>query len=268
MSTSLSTPTPRPTTEVARSVRRCGAAAAVRWLCRSGALVAVWFWGIYALYAVGIAVGNAAAGNDLEVSALDATLGAQRWAVVWLGIAGVSVLLALHVSAGADRRSLIAGMVRAALLLGGAYGVVTTLALLGERLLSTSLGMSWRRLGGLPFESPLDVLGTAVAEGLVVTTYILAGAGVGAAFVRGRTWGLTLLVPLALPAALVDLASRTGVLGAIANVELRPDIEHAEVPSAEGLTALLTGVGGAALAALLAGVALHLLLRSAPVRPR
>jgi len=266
MSTTLSPSAPL--TEAVRSVRRRGAAAAVRWLCRSGGFVAAWFWGIYALYAVGIAVGNAAAGNDLEVSALDTTLGAQRWAVVWLGIAGVSVLLALHVSAGADRRSLIAGMVRAALLLGGAYGVVTTLALLGERLLSTSLGMSWRRLGGLPFESPLDVLGTAVAEGLVVTTYILAGAGVGAAFVRGRTWGLTLLVPLALPAALVDLASRTGVLGAIANVELRPDIEHAEVPSAEGLTALLTGVGGAALAALLAGVALHLLLRSAPVRPR
>src|SRR5690606_42021686 len=94
------------------------------------------------------------------------------------------------------------------------------------------------------------------------------GGGAGAASVRGRTGGLRVLVPPARPPALVDLASGTGVLGAIANVELRPDIEHAEVPSAEGLTALLTGVGGAALAALLAGVALHLLLRSAPVRPR
>lgn len=254
-------------TRLARAGHRRGVAVVARRLRVSGATIGIWFWGIYALYAVGITVGNAAAGNDLEISALDATLGAARWPMILLGVLASSGILALHVSAGGSRRSMFDGVLRGALVVGAGFGVATTLALLGERLLSTSLGMTWRRLGALPFDSPLAVLGTTVAEALVLVTYILVGACIGTGFSHAGAWGTLLIVPLALPAVLADVATRTGVIGAIANVQLVPDIDHAEVPQGEGLTTMLLGLGGSALAVVLAAVVLRALLRTVPVRP-
>ncbi|MDR7383669.1 hypothetical protein [Promicromonospora iranensis] len=253
---------------LARAQHLRGVSGVDRRMRRAGIIVGIWFWVSYVLYAVGITVGNAAAGNDLEISALDATLGATRWPMIWLGVTASVGILALHVSAGGSRRSLFEGVVRGSLVVGVGYGVVTTLALLGERALSASLGMTWRRLGALPFDSPVAVLGTVVAESLVITTYLLFGACVGAGFAHYRAWGALLIVPLALPAVLADLATRTGVVGTIANVELRPDLDHAEVPPAEGLATLLLGVGGTALAVVIAAVVLHALLRTVPVRAR
>lgn len=255
-------------TELVRAGHLRGVTGAARRLRGAGVTVGIWFWVIYALYAVGIIVGNAAAGNDLEISALDATIGASRWPMIWLGISASVGILALHVSAGGSRRSLFEGVLRGALVVGAGFGAVTTLVLLGERLLSTSLGMTWRRLGALPFDSPVAVLGTALAEALVITTYILVGASIGAGFTHLGAWGGLLIVPLAVPAVLVDLATRTGVVGSIANVELRPDIEHAEVPPSEGLLTTLLGIGGGALAVVLAAVVLWAMLRTVPVRPR
>ena len=252
---------------LARAQHQRGVAGVDRRLRRAGATVGIWFWAVYVLYAVGITVGNALAGNDLEISALDATIGAARWPMIWLGVVASVGLLALHVSAGGSRRSLFEGVVRGSLVVGAGYGVVTTLALLGERTLSTSLGMTWRRLGALPFDSPLAVLGTVVAEALVITTYLLFGACIGAGFAHYRVWGALLIVPLAAPAVLVDLATRTGVVGSSANLELRPDLDHAEVPPSEGLTTMLLGIGGATLAVVLAAVLLYALLRTIPVRP-
>ncbi|MEV0891998.1 hypothetical protein [Promicromonospora sp. MEB111] len=266
----MTTPTIEETTmgriNLTRAGHLRGVAAVVRRLRGSGVTVGLWFWGVYALYAVGITVGNAAAGNDLEISALDATLGAARWPMIALGVLASSGILTLHVAAGGSRRSMSEGVVRGAVVVGAGWGVVTTLALLGERLLSTSLGMTWRRLGALPFDSPLTVLGTTAAEALVLTTYILVGACIGIGFRHTGAWGTLLIVPLALPAVLADLATRSGVVGTIANIQFVPDIEHAEVPPAEGLVPLLIGLGGAALAAVLAAVVLRALLRTAPVR--
>lgn len=255
-------------TDLVRAAHLRGVAAASRRLWRSGLTIGIWFWAIYALYAVGITVGNAVAGNDLEISALDTTLGASRWPMITLGVLAASMILTLHVAAGGSRRSLFEGVVRGAVVVGALLGVVTTLALLGERLLSTSLGMTWRRLGALPFDSPATVLGTAVAESLVLITYVLVGACIGVGFTHSRAWGTLLMIPLAVPAVLVDLATRTGVVGTIANVELRPDLDHAEVPASEGLLTMLLGLGGAALVVVLAAVLLYALLRTAPVRPR
>jgi hypothetical protein len=267
----MTTPTIEETTmkptELARAGSLRGVAAVDRRLRRNAVVVGIWFWAVYALYAAGITVGNAAAGNDLEISALDATLGSSRWPMIWLGISASVAILGLHVAAGGSRRSLFEGVVRGAVVVGAGFGVVTTLALLGERLLSTSLGMSWRRLGALPFDSPGAVLGTAVAEALVITTYILAGACLAAGFIHAGAWGGLLIIPLAIPAVLVDLATRTGVVGAVANLELQPDLDHAEVPASEGLATMLLGIGGGALAAVLAAVVLHALLRTIPVRP-
>ncbi|GAA4695159.1 hypothetical protein APR04_002510 [Promicromonospora umidemergens] len=266
----MTTPTIEETTmsriELDRAAYRRGVAAVGRKLSRTGAVVGIWFWAVYALYAVGISVGHAVTGGDLAISALDTTLGAARWTMIWLGTVVPIALLVLHLAAGGSRRSLFGGVVRGALVVGAGFGVVTTLALLGERLLSESLGMTWNRLGGLPFESPVEVLGTAVAEAFVITTYILYGACIGAGFLRAGAWGTLLIVPLGIPAVLVDLATRTGVVGTLANVELRPDIEHAVVPMSEGLMTTLLGVGGGALAVALAAVALYALLRAVPVR--
>lgn len=252
---------------IVRAQHLRGVAGVDRRLRRAGITVGIWFWVVYVLYAVGITVGNALSGNDLEISALDATIGAARWPMIWLGVTASVGILALHVSAGGSRRSLFEGVVRGSLVVGAGYGVVTVLALWGERALSTSLGMTWRRLGALPFDSPAAVLGTVVAEALVITTYLLFGACVGAGFAHYRAWGTLLIVPLAAPVVLVDLATRTGVVGAIANVELRPDIDHAEVPASEGLTTMLLGLGGATLAVALAALLLYALLRTTPVRP-
>lgn len=252
---------------LARAQHLRGVAGVDRRMRRAGAVIGIWFWAVWAVYAVGITVGHAVTGADLEISAFDATLGSSRWPVIWLGVSASVGILALHVAAGGSRRSLFEGVIRGSLVVGAGFGAVTTLALLGERLLSTSLGMTWRRLGALPFGSPVEVLGTTVAEALVITTYILVGAGVAVGFLRVRAWGSLLMVPLLLPAALADLATRTGVLGSLANVEYRPDIAHAEVPPSEGLLTTLLGVGGAALAAVLAALALHALLRAVPVRP-
>ena len=153
-------------TDLARAGHLRGVAGVSRRLHGAGLTIGIWFWGVYALYAVGITVGNAVAGNDLEISALDATLGAARWPMLTLGVIASSAILTLHVAAGGSRRSLFVGVLRGAVVVGAGYGVVTTLALLGERLLSTSLGMTWHRLGALPFDSPLAVLGTTVAEAL------------------------------------------------------------------------------------------------------
>ncbi|MFD2793678.1 hypothetical protein ACFS27_08960 [Promicromonospora vindobonensis] len=254
-------------TELARAGQLRGVAAVDGRLRRNGTVVGIWFWAVYVLYAVGISVGNAAAGNDLEISALDATLGSARWPMIWLGISASTGILALHVAAGGSRRSMFEGVVRGAAVVGAGFGVVTTLALLGERLLSTSLGMSWRRLGALPFDSPGAVLGTAVAEALVITTYILVGACIAAGFIHAGAWGGLLIVPLAVPAVLVDLATRTGVVGAVANLELQPDLDHAEVPTSEGFMTMLLGIGGGVLAVALAAVVLYAVLRTIPVRP-
>ncbi|MFI8527054.1 hypothetical protein ACIGB8_21545 [Promicromonospora sukumoe] len=268
----MTTPTVEETTmartDLARAAHVRGVRGVARRLRGSGLTVGLWFWGLYALYAVGITVGNAAAGNDLEISALDATLGATRWPMIAIGVIASSAILTLHVAAGGGRRSMFEGVLRGSVVVGAGFGVVTTLALLGERLLSTSLGMTWRRLGALPFDSPLTVLGTTVAEALALATYALVGACIGIGFTYGGARGTLLIVPLALPAVLADVATRTGVIGTIANVELRPDIDHAEVPPAEGLLTLLLGLGGVAVAALLAAVLLRALLRTAPVRAR
>lgn len=268
MTTSTIEETAMSSTDLARAGHLRGVAGVSRKLHGAGLTIGIWFWGVYALYAVAITVGNALAGNDLEVSALDVTLGAARWPMITLGVIASSAILTLHVAAGGSRRSLFAGVLRGAVVVGAGYGVVTTLALLGERLLSTSLGMTWHRLGALPFDSPLTVLGTTVAEALVLTTYILVGACIGVGFTHAGAWGTLLIVPLALPAVLADLATRTGVVGTIANVELRPDLDHAEVPPSEGLLTLLLGVGGTALAVVIAAVVLRALLRTAPVRAR
>lgn len=255
-------------TELVRAAHLRGVSGVHRRLLRTGTTVGIWFWCIYVLYAVGITVGNAATGNDLEISALDATIGASRWPVIWLGISASVGILTLHLAAGGNRRSLFEGVVRGAIGIGAGFGVVTTLVLLGESALSTSLGMTWRRLGALPFDSPVEVLGTAVAEALVITTYILVGASIGVGFKRARALGTLLMVPLLLPAALADLATRTGVLGSIANIELRPDLAHAEVPTSEGLMTTLLGIGGGVLAVVLAALVLHALLRTVSERPR
>jgi hypothetical protein len=230
--------------------------------------VGVWFWAIYLVYAVGIIAGNGLAGNDLEISAFDSTLGSSRWPVLWLGAAVPAALLATHLAAGGTRRSLFDGVVRGALVVGAGFGAATTIALLAERALSTSLGMTWRRLGALPFDGVAGVVSTLVAESLVVTTYVLVGAGIGFAYQRhGAARGTLASIPLFLPAVLVDVVTRTGVVGAIANVRFEPDIENAVVPTAEGAVPMLVGIGGALAAVVLAAAVLRYVVRDASVNP-
>jgi hypothetical protein len=142
---------------------------------------------------------------------------------------------------------------------GALFGVVTTVALLGERVLNATLGIDWQRLGGLavsPGSASWYVV-TPVAEGLVIATYTLVGMGIGVAYSRyGPRLGTFVTLALLLPAALVDAATGTGILGVILMTEEGP-AGPAPVP----------GLVGALLAAVLSAVAYRLLLQLAHPRP-
>lgn len=247
---------------------RAVAAAVARVFRRTGIKTGAWFWGAYLLYAVGLMVGFDLAGNDLETSAFDILFGSSRWPVLVIGVMAPQWLLAMHLSAGGTRRALYEGIVRGALVVGAGFGTMTTIALLGERVLAESLGMTWRRLGGMPFDGVAGVATTLLGESFVIATYALVGAGIGFAFrSHGGARGALLSIAVVIPAALVDLVTRTGVLGVAANVRFEPDIENAVVPTSEGVVPMLVGLGGALVAVVLAAAVLRYVVRDASVNP-
>jgi hypothetical protein len=99
---------------------------------------------------------------------------------------------------------------------------------------------------------------TLLTEALVAATYYLVGAAIAAGYYRlGMVRGTVHVLATLVPAALVDLASHTGVMSLIVGLDNLPD----------GGPGVLLGLVGGAVAIGLAAWLLSVPLRSVPLRP-
>lgn len=245
--------------ELARAADRRGARQATAVTMRAVGVVAGWYWAIFLVVAVAIILGSARFGSGLDQGIVDAQIGgSSRWFMLVLGIIVPAAYLRLHVAVGGTRRSLAAGTVRGALVVGALIGLVTTLYTAGERALFGALDLTWSREYGLLVDGYAGIALTFVTESLVAATYYLVGAAISAGYyslglVRGSVYVLLALVP----AAVVDLASHTGVTALVVGLDTLPD----------GGAGVLTGLAGGAVAVALAAWLFGVPLRSIPLRP-
>lgn len=218
-----------------------------------------WYWAIFAVVAVTIAVLMTRYGPGLDEAVLDSQMGgSSRWVALVLGLIVPAAYLRLHLAAGGTRRTLVSGTVRGALLGGLVIGLFTAVYLTGERLLLGALGQTWTREFGPPVDGWAGIALTVLTESLVVATYYLAGAGVAAGYRRLGVVAGTFYTAVALvPAAGVDLATHTGVTALLAG--------PADLPGGAGgvLLALVGGLVTVAGAAWL----FNLPLRAVALRP-
>lgn len=221
--------------------------------------IGAWYWAISVVIAVAVVLGSVRWGSGMDQGVVDAQMGgSSRWFVLVLGIIIPAAYLRLHVAAGGTRRSMTTGTVQGALVSGLLIGVVTALYLVGERALFGALGLTWAREFGLPVEGYGGIALTVVSEALVAATYYLVGATISAGYYRlGMVRGSLYVLVALVPAALVDLASRTGVTTLVAGPQNLPD----------GGTGVLLGLAGGAVAVALAAWLFGTPLRSVPLRP-
>ncbi|MFI2102884.1 hypothetical protein ACH436_06305 [Isoptericola sp. NPDC019693] len=252
-----------PATERAQASHRPAVRVARRRVVRSLLLSGAWFWAIWTVFVAGVPAAVDRWGGEMPDLTYDLAGAPSRWVAFAVGAIVSGSMLRLHVAAGGTRASVVDGVLRAAALVGPAFGVMTVLLTLGEERVYAALDLHWK--GGatpLPLDTAAGVVVTVVGEALVVVTYALAGVAVVAGFRRfiHVRWVLffppLLVLPLLVPCAIADLATRTGLFG----IPLRGGYETVLVG------AVGTVVGGLAAAALAAVVA-HRLLRDVPLRP-
>jgi hypothetical protein len=218
------------------------------------------YWLIYAVVVAAIVVGNELAGNVLTRSILDVQWGgSSRWIVFVLGMIIPAALLRPHVAAGGTRRSLATGTLRAAVLVGLAFGVATAVYLVGERALFGALGMTWGEPdSGLPVDGVGGLAVRVLAEALVIATYTLSGAVISMGYFRyGIGRGTAFILVSLVPLVLVDLATRTGGLAAIV----------ADWYTLDGAGAVVVGLAGGVVAFGIAAWLLPTVQRGIPLRP-
>lgn len=245
--------------ELVRAADRRGARQATAVSVRVVSVIGGWYWAIFTIVAVSVIVGSVQFGSGLDQGVVDAQIGgSSRWFMMVLGTVVPAAYLRLHVAAGGTRRSLVTGTVRGGILGGALIGLVTAVYTLGERALFGALDLTWSREYGLPVDGYAGIALTTVTEALVAATYYLVGAAIAAGYYRfGMVRGTVYVLAALVPAALVDLASHTGVAALIAGLDNLPD----------GGTGVLLGLVGGAVAIGLAAWLLSVPLRSVPLRP-
>ena len=244
---------------LAREAERRGARRAAAVTMRVVSVIGGWYWAIFAVVAVAVILGSVRFGSGLDQGIVDAQIGgSSRWFAMVLGIIVPAAYLRLHVAAGGTRRSLAVGTVQGALVGGALLGLVTALYMVGERALFGALDLTWAREYGLPVDGYGGIALTFVTESLVAATYYLAGATISAGYYRlGMVRGSLYVLAALVPAALVDLASHTGVAALLAGPENLPG----------GGLGVLLGLAGGVVAVALAAWLFSAPLRSIPLRP-
>ena len=241
--------------EAERRAVRAAAGATVRVIRTIGG----WYWAIFAVVAATIAVLMTRYGSGLDEAVLDSQMGgSSRWVVLVLGLIVPAAYLRLHLAAGGTRATLVTGTVRGALTGGLLIGAITAVYLVGERALFAVLGVTWMREFGPPADGWAGIALTVLTEALVVATYYLVGATVGAGYRRlGVVPGTLYAVVALVPAALVDLATHTGVTALVVGPQ--------NLPGGAGgvLLALVGGLVTVAMAAWL----FRMSLRAVALRP-
>ncbi|MFD2793679.1 hypothetical protein ACFS27_08965 [Promicromonospora vindobonensis] len=241
--------------EAERRAARQAAGVTIRIVRTVGGL----YWAIFTVVAAAIIIGMTRFGSGLDVGILDAQMGGpSRWFMMVLGMIVPAAYLRLHLAAGGTRGTLATGTVRGALVGGAMLGPVTAIYLVGERALFGALDQSWSRAYGLPVDGWAGIALTMLTEAFVVATYYLVGAAIAAGYYRhDMVRGTAYIIAALVPAALVDLATHTGVVALLAGPENLPD----DGPG------ILLGLAGGLAAIALAGWLFHLPLRAIPLRP-
>jgi hypothetical protein len=218
-----------------------------------------WYWAIFAVVAVLITVLMTRYGPGLDDAVLDSQMGgSSRWVVLVLGIIVPAAYLRLHLAAGGTRATLVAGTVRGALTGGLLIGAITAVYLTGERALIATLGETWTREFGPPADGWAGIALTVLTETLVVATYYLVGATVAAGYRRLGVVPGTLYVVVALvPAALVDLATHTGVTALVVGPHNLPG----------GVGGVLLALAGGLVTVVMAAWLFRMPLRTVALRP-
>lgn len=261
----MSTTATRPTTAgtgrdaLVRAAERRAARRAAGVTVRIVRTVGGLYWAIFVVVAAAIILGTARFGSGLDTGILDAQMGGpSRWFMMVLGMIVPAAYLRLHLAAGGTRGTLATGTVRGALAGGALLGPVTAVYLLGERALFEALGQTWSRTYGLPVDGWAGFALTLVTEALVVATYYLVGAAIAAGYYRlGMVRGTVYILAALVPAALVDLATHTGVTTLVVGPQSLPD----------GGPGVLLGLAGGAATVALAAWLFSAPLRSIPLRP-
>ncbi|MGF0118185.1 hypothetical protein ACQFYA_17970 [Promicromonospora sp. Marseille-Q5078] len=257
MTTTTSTRAPAPALASARAHRAATRAARRRFL-RAIFVAGIWFWAAWALLVLSLPLIVDRWGGEADGLTYDAAGGPVRWVAFAVGIVVTAGTLTVHVAAGGTRRSFVDGALRAAAVAGPVLGALVVLLTLAERGVYAQLGRSWQGPSApLGVDTPTGVVVQVVGEALVVVTYLLVGVAVAAGYRRAGAWRGTLLVlPLLVPCALADLATRTGVF----SIPLRGGYDDVAL-------GVVGTVGGTLLAAALAAVVAGRMLHPVPFRP-
>jgi hypothetical protein len=251
MTTSTATRAPQDAHHAATRVVR-------RRVTRALLIAGAWFWALWTALVIGAPLAVGRWGGELAGLTYDAAGGPARWLAFAVGIVAAAALLTLHVAAGGTRRAFVDGVARAALVGGAVFGVLAVLLSLTEERLYAAVDRPWQgAVAPADPGTPAGALVAAAGEALVVVTYVLVGVGVLAGYRRHGAWrGTLLIVPLLVPAALADLATRTGALGVL--------IRGA---GGDSIALAALGVVGAAATAALAALIAYRMVRAVPLRP-
>jgi len=250
--------TPTALAAPARAHHRAATRAARRRFLRALFVAGAWFWACWAVLVLSLPVIVDRWGGEAEGLTYDAAGGPVRWVAFAVGAVVTAGTLTVHVAAGGTRRSFVEGGLRAAAVAGPVLGALVVLLTLAERGVYQALDRYWQGPAApLGVDSPTGVAVQVVGEALVVVTYLLVGIAVVAGYRRAGPWRGTLLVlPLLVPCALADLATRTGVFG----IPLRGGYDDV-------VLGVVGTVGGTLVAAALAAVVASRMLHPVPFRP-
>lgn len=258
MTTTTSTQGAALVTASARAHHRAATRAARRRFLRAIFVAGIWFWAAWALLVLSLPLIVERWGGEADGLTYDAAGGPVRWVAFAVGAVVTAGTLTVHVAAGGTRRSFVDGALRAAAVAGPVLGALVVVLTLAERGVYAALDRYWQGPSApLGVDTPTGVVVQVVGEALVVVTYLLVGVAVVAGYRRLGAWrGTLLVVPLLVPCALADLATRTGVFG----IPLRGGYDDV-------VLGVVGTVGGTLVAAALAAAVARRMLHTVPFRP-
>ena len=253
-------PTARPAVDRAAVVRDADRRAfrqAWDYLAGGQVLFALGFWVVFALVMVVVPLLVRANDGVMSGGVLTGASYSARWFAFALGIATTASLVVVHLAAGGTRRSFFRAAAAAAVVVGLTYAACYGVATLGEQALFGALGWDWERPGGLPAAGAATTVVHAAAEGLACAVYSLVGTAIGMGYQSHGAWlGTVLVLPGIALLALVGTATRTGASEALGE----------RLPF-DGSAAVVAGLLGALLAALVAAGWLRAQLQRVQLRP-
>ncbi|MEU2199137.1 hypothetical protein [Isoptericola sp. NPDC019482] len=237
---------------------RAATRAARRRFLRAMIVAGLWFWLFWSWLVLTLPAIVERWGGEADGLTYDAAGGPVRWVAFAVGVVVTAGTLTVHVAAGGTRRSFVDGGLRAAAVAGPVLAVLGLLLTFAERATYARLDRYWQGpAAALDVDTPTGIVVQVVGETLVVVTYLLVGVAVVAGYRRLGAWRGTLLVlPLLAPAALADVATRTGLFA----LWLRGGYDDVAV-------GVVCAVGGALVAAALAAVVATRVLHPVPFRP-